>query len=90
MKQIFIEKLECCYKVTYKGFSVIYSDLDEAYNWLKKCVNDDIKEVVCELEDTFFYRQTDSRYFNFKLLEILIKRRAAIRRQFEEIKERVI
>lgn len=88
MKQIFITKEENGYKVTYKGFSMIYSDLDTAHDFLKNRVDRDIQAVERELEDTYFYGKTDSRYIYFKVLEMLIKRRAVIRRQVAEMEER--
>lgn len=90
MKQIFITKEENGYKVTYKGFSMIFSDLDAAHNYLKCRVDEDIQAVERELEDTYFYGKTDSRYIHFKVLEMLIKRRAVIRRQVVEMKTRRI
>lgn len=86
MKPIYIRKRNVDhYETIYLGNSQLWADLD-----LKQEVDREILKAERELEDAFFYGQRDMVEHYTKLLKTLIARRAVIRRQAVEMKEKGI
>lgn len=91
MKPIYIRKRNVDhYETIYLGNSQIWTDLDSAFHSLKQEVDREILKAERELEDAFFYGKKDMVEHYAKSLEILIARKAVIRRQAVEMKEKRI